>query len=240
MNCSILDRMCALEKRSGASLEEKKEFMDTYTELLKEEGYSERAENYLFDGFVFGATSSVFSYITTRKNPLEAYKDILLGKRYKTSTLSQDVGKKFFFQLELLSYIITRQGNYLELMKFVIKELSPLAYTKNKKNIRNHFRKEFYNYFVRRLASSNSEWVAWSDLGLTFEESNAFIKLVEEYLIQEDVPRNKAIMERLADWMPVDKERIVKARLKGQSDEAQSEEVKRLRIEVLKYVALNY
>jgi hypothetical protein len=100
MDCTQLDSLLKITKKSEASKENKDKFFTDLSALLSETGYSAVFEKYLFEGFSFCGARPMFSYLNTLdiSGRFSFVNNIIKGGKYRTN--------EKFISLQLLIHLL--------------------------------------------------------------------------------------------------------------------------------------
>lgn len=197
MDCSKLDKLMSIEKKSDASNAKKEEYCVQLTALLQEEGYSILAENYAFEGFSFVGMTPVIDWMINQSETNEYYTIIREGNAFKKN----DNGISFKVALSVLVSLINHNSKDKSDFESIIKDTPHLSYNKEGKR-RGHSAKSFEKYFLIPLSSD----VPLPDL-TSYDVKPAFLKdfilLIGELLnsisLKKDEDVKKAL--KIRQWV---------------------------------------
>lgn len=74
------------KKKKDPTAGEKKQFLEAWIDLTSDEGFSERAERYLYDGFAFCGAEPFRAYLKHAQDPNKALTSLFTGKVYGENT----------------------------------------------------------------------------------------------------------------------------------------------------------
>lgn len=148
-----LDELSRKPKKSGASRGDKDFYNACFRNLITKNGYTEQCEKYFFDGFVFMGAQPLYEYIIAQDDIKGAYLQLVNGQRYRTTTSSNDIRKKFCMQLQLLTAFLSYQQNEAAVIKEIMKRVATLSKTKDGQYIAGLpelIRKDFLHFILLR------------------------------------------------------------------------------------------
>lgn len=119
MNFEKLDQLIAIPKKTDASKTTRKEYKAEISKLLKEEGFSENAEKYLWSGFSFCGAEPFFDFVNfqAREN-----QPALVEKLLKCRTfVKNEKSNGFKMCLSLLAYELNYCPDNIEIIGMLIK-----------------------------------------------------------------------------------------------------------------------
>lgn len=89
MDCKRLDELMTIKKKGDTNQDNKCAFQRELINLMNEEGYSERVEGYLYNGFSFAGARPVFEFMKVLQgiNRNNFYSEITKGKRFFKDTV---------------------------------------------------------------------------------------------------------------------------------------------------------
>ena len=106
MNYDTLDELIKIPQKTDAGKEKKKSFKNELINLLNEEGYTKRAEDYLYSGFLLAEASPFYEYIKNKDNKYEIYRELAKGEKFNS-----DKQTTIKLELNLLALFIN-EGNF--------------------------------------------------------------------------------------------------------------------------------
>lgn len=119
MNFEKLDQLIAIPKKSNASKATRKEYKAEISKLLKEEGFSENAEKYLWSGFSFCGAEPFFDFVNfqARENQLALVEKLLKCRTF----VKNEKSNGFKMCLSLLAYELNYCPDNVEIIGMLIK-----------------------------------------------------------------------------------------------------------------------
>ena len=119
MNFEKLDQLIAIPKKSDASKATRKEYKAEISKLLKEEGFSENAEKYLWSGFSFCGAEPFFDFVNfqARENQLALVEKLLKCRTF----VKNEKSNGFKMCLSLLAYELNYCPDNVEIIGMLIK-----------------------------------------------------------------------------------------------------------------------
>ena len=189
---------------SRASKTDSEKFCKEYRKLLDEEGYTQRAEQYLFDGFSYmqsTKTDVIYQYIASQENKIDIYKKIIGGKRYSNLENSNDSRKKFILLLQLLVDFLVDNRDEKLIISDIIKRLPGLSLTSKKTRLHNYedeMNKRFFSHF-KEIASSES--INDLELELNEQDLENFQKLIVDAINDKKFDVNADLPQKVLTWV---------------------------------------
>lgn len=148
MDYSIIENLLKISKKSNAPKDKKEEFCDQYLELLKAEGYTEKSERYILEGFTFEGALPIAEFLVplNSEERIKFLQTVMSGKRYKNN----EKGFAFKFSVNILCRTLNLFPDDSSVIMALIKEIPKNAKNKEGKlygdaeiTIRNYFVKTF-------------------------------------------------------------------------------------------------
>lgn len=152
MNFEKLDQLIAIPKKTDASKATRKEYKAEISKLLREDGFSENAEKYLWSGFSFCGAEPLFDFINfqAREN-----QHVLVEKLLKCRTyIKNEKSNGFKMCLSLLAYELNYCPDNTEIIGMLIKGCVA-TYKKKDGSISKDNTKIIEKYFVLVLNPQN-------------------------------------------------------------------------------------
>ena len=150
MNFEKLEQLIVIPKKSDASKATREEFKNEMLSLLKEEGFSEQAEKYLWAGFSFCGAESLFDYLNSQTNEDQVK---TIDELFKcVSYVKNEKSNGFKMCLSLLAYELKYCQDNLEIIGMLIKACVG-KYKKKDGSISKDNTKIIEKYFVLTLAT---------------------------------------------------------------------------------------
>jgi hypothetical protein len=119
MNFEKLDELVAIPKKSDASKAIRKEYKAEISKLLKEEGFSDNAEKYLWSGFSFCGAEPLFDFINFHERVQQPG---IVEKLLKCRTyIKNEKSNGFKMCLSLLVYELNYCPDNAEIIEMLIK-----------------------------------------------------------------------------------------------------------------------
>ena len=189
---------------SKATITDSEKFCHEYRKLLDEEGYTQRAEQYLFDGFSYMQrvkTDVIYQYIASQEDKIDIYKKVIGGKRYSNVENSNDSRKKFILLLQLLVDFLLDNRDEKEIISDIVKRLPGLSLTSKKTRLCNYedeINKCFFSHF-KEIASSESI----NDLKLELNEQDLedFQNLIVDAIKDKKFDVNADLPRKILTWV---------------------------------------
>ncbi len=189
---------------SKASVTDSEKFCQEYRKLLDEEGYTQRAEQYLFDGFSYMQRVKIdviYQYIASQEDKIDIYKKVIGGKRYSDLENSNDSRKKFILLLQLLVDFLVDNRDEKVIISDIIKRLPGLSLTSKKTRLHNYedeMNKRFFSHF-KEIASSES--INDLELELNEQDLENFQKLIVDAINDKKFDVNADLPQKVLTWV---------------------------------------
>lgn len=148
MDCSTLDELVAMPKKSNAPKAKIASYLEEIETLLKEEGLSEKAVGYLRAGFPFAGALPVAKYLKDIPDQLfnETVCNLCVGDLFRGENIVS-----FKYAVSLMGYSMTWFADKPLLLKELIKIIPLHAYSKDKKSLLKDAPKIVEKYFFTML-----------------------------------------------------------------------------------------
>jgi len=146
-NISILDDLMKAKsekKKKGPTAQQKKQFLEAWTELTAEEGFSKRAEWYLYEGFAFCGAEPFDAWLNREVDSDQALRSLFTGMAY-----GKDKNATFRILTHLLVLLLNRNADQNVLVP-VIERLPEASLNKERKRSGNA-EKTMEKYFFAEL-----------------------------------------------------------------------------------------
>ena len=178
------------KKGKEPSKSERKQFCDIWVKLAVSEGYSERAEQYLYDGVSYCAAKPFKEYLARIENQEQGLQSFFAGKMYRTNTKTA-----FCLQTHLLALLLNDKKS-VHLLPVVITNFSHTYFNKDKKRLGN-IKSIMLKYFFEEL-NPKVHLVPLSEIDIKEQASIVdFISVVESTL--EEIDPNGLSQKRVAN-----------------------------------------
>lgn len=191
MDYKKLDKLISIPKKADASKQKKTEFYNELTELLKEEGYSKKAEEYLFSGFSLCGALPFFNYMKNSENKLEIYNILTRGDKFNNERIIA-----LQIELNLLALIINDGLEEKEILKNILIKLPSISVSS--KNVR--FKD--LNVFLRKryvnVISENAVYPNIDDIGLKIINVKNIMKMFEDGF-KNYTPKSDSEIKKIID-----------------------------------------
>lgn len=206
MDMTCLQELCD-RKSSGiskASKTDSEKFCQEYRKLLDEEGYTQRAEQYLFDGFFYmqkAKTDVIYQYIASQEEKIDIYKKVIGGKRYSNLENSNDSRKKFILLLQLLVDFLVDNRAEKVIISDIIKRLPGLSLTSKKTHLHNYEDEMNKHFFSRFKEIASSETINDLELELNEQDLEDFQKLIVDAIKDKKIDVNADLPQKVLTWV---------------------------------------
>lgn len=201
MNYSILDELIKLTKKGNASKEKKQAYLSELSTLLFEEGYSQKAEEYLMEGFSFYASIPIISYMKDKSSEekYEIFNKVIKGTRFRRNVR----GISFKLSVSLLCQIINNYPEEKEIIEILIRDIPNKSKNKEGK-LSGDAPKVLEKYFVSDLWD-NADLPDFSSLTLKSISSMEFCKLFSSILKEVDSVKgvNSEKTDKIKKWVTI-------------------------------------
>lgn len=196
MDYSILDQLIKVKKKSDASMEKKKNFKSELIKLLNEEGYTKRAENYLYSGFTFSEASPFFEYIKDRKDKYEIYRELTKGQRF-----NNDKQITLKLELNLLALFMNEGALESDIIRDILTTLPGLSINAECKRFKDLYK--FIEKSYLNVLHNDVKYPEIKEIGLTEKTIDLLNNMLKDafsaYELQNDDILEKA--NRLFNWI---------------------------------------
>lgn len=148
-----MDELIALKKVKGhkATKKENEEYASAWKILLEEEGgFSNKAEKYFYDGFLYTGSKPFVDWVLSSDAPFDALNCLFKGECY-----GKDTSATFRILINLLAQLIISETSEKNIICPVIKRMPQASKNKERKTI-GDAHKTFKKYFVDELTPETS------------------------------------------------------------------------------------
>ncbi len=220
MDFSKLDELMAMPKKTDASKQNKKCFVDQMGILLGEEGLSENAIKYLKSGFGFAGAKPLAIYIQKYK---DEERNRVVDAVFSSELLcGKDKVSAFKFCVNLSAYSIEWFGSDKHLLTGLVKLFPSLSQNKEKKLLKDA-PKIFEKYFLEILSVDTAlpDLYALGLKEIFIKEYMGTLQLISDSITKKYAEKNRKIKE----WIRLSGEKNAEDRLVQQhSEECESQE----------------
>lgn len=146
-NIAVLDELMKTrheKKKKEPTVQEKRDFLNAWVELAFTEGFSERAEHYLYDGFAFGGAEPFKVYLSRAQDPNKELTALFTGKMY-----GKDASITFRLLTHLLALLLNEETSQ-NVLAPIIKRLPGASLNKERKRL-GSAEKIIEKYFLAEL-----------------------------------------------------------------------------------------
>jgi hypothetical protein len=178
-----LDELIALKKNKGHKItkKESEEFASAWSELITAEGgFSEKAEQYFYDGFIFVGAKPFVNWVLLSEDKFSA-----LDTLFKGHAFGKDAASTFRVLISTLAQLMRKKVEDKNLVCPLIKRIPSSSKNKEGKTIGDGHR-VVLKYFVSEI-DDGSVLPVLSELNLKPGFINSFISLFDELLSRLDV-----------------------------------------------------
>lgn len=178
-----LDELIALKKNKGHKItkKESEEFVAAWSELIEAEGgFSEKAEQYFYDGFIFAGAKPFVNWVLLSEDKFSA-----LDALFKGRVFGKDTASTFRVLISTLTQLMKEKTEDKNLVCPLIKRIPSSSKNKEGKTIGDGHR-VVLKYFVSEIDDA-SVLPVLSDLDLKPVFINSFISLFDELLNRLDM-----------------------------------------------------
>lgn len=220
MDFSKLDELMAMPKKTDASKQNKKCFVDQMGILLGEEGLSENAIKYLKSGFGFAGAKPLAIYIQKYK---DEERNRVVDAVFSSELLcGKDKVSAFKFCVNLSAYSIEWFGSDKHLLTGLVKLFPSLSQNKEKKLLKDA-PKIFEKYFLEILSVDTAlpDLYALGLKEIFIKEYMGTLQLISDSITKKYAEKNRKIKE----WIRLSGEKNAEDRLvQPHSEECKSQE----------------
>lgn len=178
-----LDELIALKKNKGHKItkKESEEFTSAWSELIAAEGgFSETAERYFYDGFIFAGSKPFVKWVLCSHEKFSALDALFKGKLF-----GKDTASTFRVLISTLAQIIKENTDEKNLVCPLIKRIPSYSKNKENKTIGDGHR-VLLKYFVGEIDDA-SVLPELTDIDLKPVYVNSFVSVFDELLSRVDV-----------------------------------------------------
>jgi 3-deoxy-D-manno-octulosonate 8-phosphate phosphatase KdsC-like HAD superfamily phosphatase len=199
MDTGSIEKLLQIKNKSGASKADKNNFQNEWLSYVREHGFNDTAETFLYDGFSFLGMVPFITYLSNTSDKQETIHKLLSGKRfYRNKSIT------FKLMLHLLALLIEKLPDEKALIMLVVRCLPELSINKEGKRL-GDMAKSVDKYFVKVL-SHETEFPDLKSLGLRPVIIESFRKMMAEalhILLAEGhgSPEEASIMTNIEKWL---------------------------------------
>ena len=118
MDTGVIENLLQIKKKSEASKADKERFYNEWLLYVNENGFDDKAEAFLYDGFSFQGMVPFVTYLSKANNKEEIIRRLLNGKQYnKNNSIT------FKVMMHLLALLIEKNPDDILLMTLVIRQI---------------------------------------------------------------------------------------------------------------------
>jgi hypothetical protein len=204
MDYSQLDMLMTVSKKGDASKDKKNQFNNLLKSYILENGYTDQAEKYLFDGFSFCGATPIFEIMINKTNTddrLAIFMSISNGKLF----CKNEKGITFKLLISLLGNLMKARVEDMALFKSIITKIP--GYSKNKEGkYWGDISKTVEKYFVCVL-TENSLYPDLESLDLKPALIEKFSLLMTNSLKCDSKNKNNfLVVQKILAWLSACKE----------------------------------
>ena len=178
-----LDQLIAIKKKKGykTTKKESEEFVSAWSELISaENGFSEVAEQYYYEGFIFAGAKPFVQWVLISADKVSALDSLFKGHLFgKDTTLS------FKILISTLAQLIIMNPSEKNLVCPVIKRIPSVSKNKENKTIGDGHRITL-NYFIKEL-TKDSVLPVLSELDIKPAFIKSFVEVLDAFLGRLDL-----------------------------------------------------
>lgn len=177
-----LDELIALKKNKGHKItkKESEDFVSAWSELIAAEGgFSEKAEQYYYDGFIFAGAKPFVNWVLLSEDKFSA-----LDALFKGRVFGKDTASTFRVLISTLAHLMKERPENKNLVCPLIKRIPSSSKNKENKTIGDGHR-VILKYFISEI-DDTSVLPILSDLDLKPVFINSFISVFDELLNRLD------------------------------------------------------
>ena len=178
-----LDELIALKKNKGHKItkKESEDFVSAWSELIAAEGgFSEKAEQYYYDGFIFAGAKPFVKWVLLSEDKFSALDTLFEGRVF-----GKDTASTFRVLISTLTHLMKEKPEDKNLVCPLIKRIPPSSKNKENKTIGDGHR-IILKYFISEI-DDTSVLPVLSDLALKPVYINSFISVFDELLNRLDM-----------------------------------------------------
>lgn len=214
-----LDQLIALKKSKGHKItkKEREEFVSAWSELVEADGcYSERAEQYFYEGFVFAGAKPFVKWVLSSEDRIGA-----LDSLFKGHVFGKDASSSFRVLISALAQLIKEEPDDKKLVCPLIKQIPFFSKNKENKPIGDGHN-IIFKYFISEIDDTSALPVL-SELDLKPVVLTSFIAVFDEYLSRLNSSPKKAVqtLALVKRWLHPD---IVEGNFTKKNSELEQEE----------------
>lgn len=181
----LLNHLIELKKtKKEANKIERKQFIEAWKAMLSSEGYSSKAEGYLYKGFTYCGALPLRDYIKNSEDSISALKAVFSGKRYGencTSTVP--------LLFHLLALFLNEKKADPNIISLIINKV-PAALKNKEKRLYGQADRAFKKYMLDEMHTETLPDIQLlRDNGLESKNFDEFIKLFDEIISMMKIDR---------------------------------------------------
>lgn len=199
-----LDQLIALKRNKGHKItkKESEEFVSAWSELVAADGgFSERAEQYFYDGFIFAGAKPFVQWVLSQEDSYSA-----LDALFKGRIFGKEAASSFRILISTLAQLIIGNSTEVNLVCPLIKRIPPFSKNKDKKTIGDGHR-IVLKYFIAELNNSCS-LPSLSVLNIKPAFIRSFVEVFDELLARIDIssvsPKDIQTINAVKIWLHPD------------------------------------
>ena len=178
-----LDELIALKKNKGHKItkKESEDFVSAWSELIAAEGgFSEKAEQYYYDGFIFAGAKPFVNWVLLSEDKFSALDALFKGRAF-----GKDTASTFRVLISTLAHLMKEKPEDKNLVCPLIKRIPSSSKNKENKTIGDGHR-IVQKYFISEM-DDTSVLPVLSDLDVKPVFINSFISVFDELLNRLDM-----------------------------------------------------
>ena len=178
-----LDELIALKKNKGHKItkKESEDFVSAWSELIAAEGgFSEKAEQYYYDGFIFAGAKPFVNWVLLSEDKFSALDALFKGRAF-----GKDTASTFRVLISTLTHLMKEKPEDKNLVCPLIKRIPSSSKNKENKTIGDGHR-VIQKYFISEI-DDTSVLPVLSDLDIKPVFINSFISVFDELLNKLDM-----------------------------------------------------
>lgn len=202
MDTEVIEKLLQIKRKSEASKAKKNEFLNEWLSYVSEQGFNDKAEEFLYDGFSFLGMVPFITYLSKTNDKQETVYQLLSGKYfYKNNSIT------FKVMLHLLALLIEKLPDEKTLMMMVIRRIPELSNNKEGKPL-SDMSKSVDKFFINIL-SPETEFPNLNSLGLRPKNIESFRNMMMDALHtlqteEHSSPEELTIMANIEKWLSED------------------------------------
>lgn len=191
---AILKDLINTQKKSSPSLTNKNKFHDSWLNLAKLEGFTERAEKYLYDGLNFCGAATLKEYLAQADKPEEE-----LAKFFSGTLYSANKAGAFRLVINLIALYLN-DGDKPQRISALLSEIPKISRNKDGK-IWGNANKIFAKYFLDAL-NADAKLVPLSTLNVSPKILEDFTKMLADAIQGVKSPSAAKVKAWLGNFIP--------------------------------------